>query len=787
MGDSVVVVVPPSTPSVVVVPASTAAVTPSTVNVSGTSIGPAGRDGHDGIDGIDGTNGTNGLPGIVASSSAPSSAQAVFWADTNEPGYEAVPPGGLANQILKKRSDADYDYDWSNLGSGTVTSITTTSPLTGGPITSSGSIGIQDASTTQKGAVQLTNATNSTSVTTAATPNSVKTAYDLASTANTAAGTAQATADSAVTAAGNAQTAANNKVASVSGTGAISVTSGTTPQVSVALASTSVIGVASFSNSNFSVLSGVVSVSSVAGSSVSGDITGNAANVTSTVVVGKGGTGATTFATSGVLVGNGTSALSATSAPTSTTRVLVSDSSGYVPVYGMVDLANNTGMVTGLLGLFNGGTNASSAAAALTNLSGASLVASNAFTVGGHTIAAESATVKPLVLKAFGNQTADQIEYQSIANTVYGGANAVGQFFTGSTAPLSSGSISINQAVVTSTNVTYTTTATNYYAVNDLVNITGITTAQGLPATTYVVISSTPTPTSFVANVTTGTAGTYTGLTGTAAVPAQTSITPRSAGTKGLVVKGYPSSGTNTFEVQTSAGTATAWVNQSNVFVIANLSIPNIRSSVDDSLTAYFPGTKNTILGGTGIASVTGTGVVGISNATNVPTGAPTGGGILYVTGGALTYRGAGSAKTIVTSAGLLDLTAGTITGVISVGNGGTSATNGALAINILESGVGLSTVTTSTDVSTTNATAIKNIVCNSTAAITLTLQSPAGVAGREYYILSKNTGNVLSGTSNVLTRSGSVATTGILTSGVAGSWAKLVSDGTYYQIMSSS
>jgi hypothetical protein len=40
------------------------------------------------------------------------------------------------------------------------------------------------------GAVQLTDATNSTSTTTAATPNSVKSAYDLANTANTTAGTA---------------------------------------------------------------------------------------------------------------------------------------------------------------------------------------------------------------------------------------------------------------------------------------------------------------------------------------------------------------------------------------------------------------------------------------------------------------------------------------------------------------------------------------------------------------------------------------------------------------------
>ena len=73
--------------------------------------------------------------------------------------------------------------DWNtfnNKGAGTITSVTGTSP-----IASSGgatpTISIAAASTTGSGAVQLTDSTNSTSITTAATPNSVKTAFDLAS------------------------------------------------------------------------------------------------------------------------------------------------------------------------------------------------------------------------------------------------------------------------------------------------------------------------------------------------------------------------------------------------------------------------------------------------------------------------------------------------------------------------------------------------------------------------------------------------------------------------------
>lgn len=45
---------------------------------------------------------------------------------------------------------------------------------------SSGTISVNNGSTSAKGVVQLTNSTSSTSTTTAATPNSVKSAYDLA-------------------------------------------------------------------------------------------------------------------------------------------------------------------------------------------------------------------------------------------------------------------------------------------------------------------------------------------------------------------------------------------------------------------------------------------------------------------------------------------------------------------------------------------------------------------------------------------------------------------------------
>ena len=106
--------------------------------------------------------------------------------------------GGTSGQILAKASATDMDFTWITNDIGDITAITASSPLTGGGTSGDITVGIQSASTTQSGAVQLNSSTSSTSTTTAATPSAVKSAYDLATTANTAAGTAQTTADAAI-------------------------------------------------------------------------------------------------------------------------------------------------------------------------------------------------------------------------------------------------------------------------------------------------------------------------------------------------------------------------------------------------------------------------------------------------------------------------------------------------------------------------------------------------------------------------------------------------------------
>jgi hypothetical protein len=91
--------------------------------------------------------------------------------------------GGTTGQILAKNSATDMDFVWIANDQGDITGVTATTPLTGGGTSGAITVGIQDALTTQKGAVQLSDSTSTTSSILAATPTAVKSAYDLANAA----------------------------------------------------------------------------------------------------------------------------------------------------------------------------------------------------------------------------------------------------------------------------------------------------------------------------------------------------------------------------------------------------------------------------------------------------------------------------------------------------------------------------------------------------------------------------------------------------------------------------
>lgn len=66
---------------------------------------------------------------------------------------------------------------------GDIEGVTVSSPITGGGTSGTVNIAIQDASTSQRGSVQLSDSTSTTSSVLAATPTAVKSAYDLAAAA----------------------------------------------------------------------------------------------------------------------------------------------------------------------------------------------------------------------------------------------------------------------------------------------------------------------------------------------------------------------------------------------------------------------------------------------------------------------------------------------------------------------------------------------------------------------------------------------------------------------------
>ncbi len=88
--------------------------------------------------------------------------------------------GGTTGQILSKATGTDMDFTWITNDIGDITAVTVTSPITGGGTSGSVGIAIQDATTSVKGAVQLSDSTSTTSSVLAATPTAVKAAYDLA-------------------------------------------------------------------------------------------------------------------------------------------------------------------------------------------------------------------------------------------------------------------------------------------------------------------------------------------------------------------------------------------------------------------------------------------------------------------------------------------------------------------------------------------------------------------------------------------------------------------------------
>ena len=138
------------------------------------------------------------------------------------------------------------------------------------------------------------------------------------------------------------------------------------------------------------------------------------------------------------------------------------------------------------------------------------------------------------------------------------------------------------------------------------------------------------------------------GFTGYGAHLMQSFVTSRIP----LTIKGAASQSANLQEWQNSAGTVLASVLSSGqIQALQGINLVNIRSSTD-SLTSILLSTGRNVQFGSGTSSHGGgAAVIGIANATTVPTSNPTGGGILYVESGALKFRGSSGTVTTIANA----------------------------------------------------------------------------------------------------------------------------------------
>jgi len=254
---------------------------------------------------------------------------------------------------------------------------------------------------------------------------------------------------------------------------------------------------------------------------------------------------------------------------------------------------------------------------------------------------ANSAASVPIISRGVASQTADTMQYQSSASVVLGGRNAVGQAYTGSTTTIKSAVGGTIQSIATGANPLVTVASTHNLAVGDLVTLASTT--SGTYDGTFVV-ATTPAATTFT--ITSALTAGQGSAAGTVSVPAQKSITSRSAATKGLVVAGAASQSAVLTEWRSNSA-ALSSINASGYFNGPGIYVTDIGDTTNFNTVIKIQSNKNVSMFASTSSYGGGAGVLNLNNATTVPTSNPSGGGILYVEAGALKYRG--SSGTITT------------------------------------------------------------------------------------------------------------------------------------------
>jgi len=260
---------------------------------------------------------------------------------------------------------------------------------------------------------------------------------------------------------------------------------------------------------------------------------------------------------------------------------------------------NGTSGISGVISVVAPITNTGTSSSAIlgldqTNL--AKLDTANTFTVGGHSVTAESTAIIPLIIKGASGQTENLQAWQTSASANLARVSANGSIAT-------AGNLAVGAVSITNLN--------------------------------------------------------------------QFQVTATAATQLGAVIRGAASQTADLQQWQNSGGTVLAKINSSGALGLSSI------GQITDGLTAItFAGGRNIQLGSTTPSLGGGSAVIGIANATTVPTSNPTGGGVLYVDTGALKYRGTtGSAATIVDADGTI--TVGTATYATTSGTATYATTSG--------------------------------------------------------------------------------------------------------------
>ena len=283
-----------------------------------------------------------------------------------------------------------------------------------------------------------------------------------------------------------------------------------------------------------------------------------------------------------------------------------------------------------------------------------SLFANN-ITAGSQSTALARLTVLPSTSSSIGevirlatNATADALQIQSQAGVVLGGRNAAGQVYTGSTSS-KAGSTLLTLTTASGGAGVVTYTSSNASATQPFIAGATVTIGAGFTPTGYSSVTaqiqtvggSTGAWTFTIANATTGTSS----GTANAQLSANLSVTSTGFANTPLVVQAASTQTAPLQEWQSSSGAVVALMTGSGQLRVPSIQGPDANTGIilSNGRTVQF-GANTTSYGG-------GVGVIGIANATTVPTSNPTGGGILYVEAGALKYRGSSGTVTVIAPA----------------------------------------------------------------------------------------------------------------------------------------